>query len=211
MKTDDLIQTLSADLHPAARVEKVLPIVLIFTTLVFGGSFLAVAGVRPDLGQALEAVDVAIKQAAPPVMAAAGFGLSLRMSQPGAGPGPWLWLLLAGPLIVLAAMAAQLLILPMDLWPVAMRGHSRFVCLSMIPLISLPILAGSVFALRSGAPIRPGLCGATAGLMSGTAAASAYAFFCTDDNPLFYGTWYGAAILIVTLAGFILGRRVLHW
>lgn len=93
----------------------------------------------------------------------------------------------------------------------AFRGKSLAVCLTVIPLMSLPILAGSLLVLRQSAPIHPGLCGAVAGLMSAGAAATAYAFFCTDDNPLFYGTWYGTGILGIAVLGYLLGRRFLRW
>lgn len=211
MKTDTLIDTISADLEPERRPESVLPWVLAASTLVFGGAFLAIAGVRPDLSAALGQVNVMLKQAIPPLVALAGLGLVLRLSRPGCRSGPWPWVLAAAVLALVAAMAYQLATLPVALWPEAARGHSRVTCLTMIPLISAPILAGCIAALRSGAPTRPGLCGAVAGLMSATAATTAYAFFCTDDNPLFYGTWYSVGILAVTGAGYLLGRRYLRW
>jgi hypothetical protein len=211
MKTDALIDTLSADLLPHHRAEAVVPWVLVAGTLVFGGIFLAIAGVRPDLGAAIARSEVLLKQIAPPVTAVAGLGLVLRLSQPGAGSGPWPWLLALAPLAVLAALSVQLATLPVEVWPVAVRGHSRSICLTMIPLISAPILAASLAALRQGASTRPGLCGAAAGLMSGAAATTAYAFFCTEDNPLFYGIWYSLGVSLVALAGFLAGRRCLRW
>jgi hypothetical protein len=211
MKTDALIDTLSADLMPQRRADAVLPWAVVAATIVFGGAFLAIAGIRPDLSTALAQFNVLLKQIVPPFVSVAGLGLTLRLSQPGARTGSWPWLLAAAPLAVLAAMVYTMAILPMEFWPVAARGHSRATCLSMIPLISAPVLAASLVALRRGAPTRPGLCGAAAGLTSATAATTAYAFFCTDDSPLFYGIWYTLAILAVVLAGYLLGRRTLRW
>lgn len=211
MKTETLIETLSADVLPERRAEAVLPWVLSVTTLVFGGAYLWVAGVRPDLAAALSHANVLIKQVVPALLAAGGLGLVLRMGCPGAGVGRWPWLLIAGAGAVMGAMAVQLAVLPASVWAEAFRGESRATCLTVIPLMSLPILGGSLAVLRRAAPVRPGLCGAVAGLMSAGAAASAYAFFCTDDNPLFYGTWYGVGILGVTLLGYLLGRRFLRW
>jgi hypothetical protein len=93
----------------------------------------------------------------------------------------------------------------------AARGKSTSICLTVIPLMSLPILAASLWALRRGAPTRPGLTGAVAGLMSAGAAAALYAFWCTDDSPFFYTVRYGAAILIVTAVAALVGRRILRW
>jgi hypothetical protein len=211
MKTDTLIETLTADIAPERPAEAVLPWILAAATLVCGGVYLSIAGIRPDLGTALSHGKVVVKQVAPFLVALSSLGLVLRLSRPGAGTGVWPWLVALGPLAVSAAMAVELAILPAHSWSTAMMGHSSAFCLMVIPLLSAPILAASLMVLRRGAPTRPGLCGAVAGLTSATAATTAYAFFCTDDSPLFYGVWYTASILVVALAGFVLGRRILRW
>jgi len=66
-------------------------------------------------------------------------------------------------------------------------------------------------ALRKGAPSQPGLAGAVAGLAASGIAATFYASNCTDDSPLFVMTWYPLAILIVTAAGYVVGRTLLRW
>ena len=75
----------------------------------------------------------------------------------------------------------------------------------------MPLLAGTLWALRRGASTRPALAGAVAGLLSGGAAAAIYAVHCTEDSPLFYAVWYSLAILAVTGLGAALGSRVLRW
>jgi hypothetical protein len=85
------------------------------------------------------------------------------------------------------------------------------VCLTMIPLVGLPILGASLLALRHGASTDPGRSGAFAGLLSGSVAAALYAFYCTEDSPMFWALWYSAGIAIVTLAGAFAGRRLLRW
>ena len=77
--------------------------------------------------------------------------------------------------------------------------------------MALPLLAGTLWALRGGASTRPALTGAVAGLLSGGAAAVVYSMHCTEDSPLFYAVWYVLAILAVTVAGALLGSRVLRW
>jgi hypothetical protein len=37
------------------------------------------------------------------------------------------------------------------------------------------------------------------------------AVHCTEDDPLFFITWYGAAILTLALLGALLGRKLLKW
>jgi hypothetical protein len=66
-------------------------------------------------------------------------------------------------------------------------------------------------ALRSGATTAPGLAGWVAGVAGGGFAAMIYALHCTEDSPLFYVTWYGLAIIGVTVASVLIGRRILRW
>ena len=56
--------------------------------------------------------------------------------------------------------------------------------------MSLPLLAAALIGLRHGAPTRPAVAGAIAGLLSAGLAATLYASHCTDDSPLFVATWY---------------------
>jgi hypothetical protein len=65
--------------------------------------------------------------------------------------------------------------------------------------------------LREGAPSSPGLAGAVAGLAASGNAATFYAANCTDDSALFVITWYPIAILMVTTAGYFIGRKLLSW
>ena len=81
----------------------------------------------------------------------------------------------------------------------------------LIPFLSIGPLACIMLALRQGAPTRPGLTGAVAGLAAGGIAATLYASHCTDDSPLFVATWYSLAIGIVTLLGYVIGSRFLRW
>jgi hypothetical protein len=77
--------------------------------------------------------------------------------------------------------------------------------------LSLPILAALLFGLRYGAPTRPVLAGAGAGLLSGALSASLYIAHCPDDSPLFVAAWFTLAIAISTGVGALAGRRLLRW
>ena len=87
-----------------------------------------------------------------------------------------------------------------------MMGQSNGQCVAFISLMSLPLLAASLWALRRGASTRPALSGALAGLLSGGAAAAVYAVHCTEDSPLFYAFWYVLAILGATALGALSAR-----
>ena len=90
-------------------------------------------------------------------------------------------------------------------------GSNSRVCMTAIPLISLPLLAAALVGLRHGAPARPAVAGAIAGLLSAGLAATLYASHCTDDSPLFVATWYTLATVIVTAIGALIGSKVLRY
>jgi hypothetical protein len=89
-------------------------------------------------------------------------------------------------------------------------GTNSRTCLTAIPLMSLPLLAAALVGLRHGAPTRPAVAGAIAGLLSAGLAATLYASHCTDDSPLFVATWYTIATASVTAIGAVAGSRVLR-
>src|SRR5271170_7814640 len=107
--------------------------------------------------------------------------------------------------------SSELLILPESQWMPRLVGHNARFCLTLIPLLSIGPLACLLAALREGAPSRPGLAGAVAGLAASGIAATLYAANCSDDSALFVITWYPIATLIVTTAGYLIGRKLLRW
>ena len=95
-------------------------------------------------------------------------------------------------------------------WP-RIKGNSAMMCFFAIMLVSALPLAAGLRVLGGGASPAPMLSGAALGLAVGSLAATLYAFFCTQDSPLFFLTWYGLAIAVVTLAGAVAGRGMLRW
>jgi len=83
--------------------------------------------------------------------------------------------------------------------------------MTAIPALSLPSLAGALIGLRHGAPARPAVAGAIAGLLSAGLAATLYASHCTDDSPLFVATWYTIATALVTAIGALAGAKLLRY
>jgi hypothetical protein len=78
-------------------------------------------------------------------------------------------------------------------------------------VVSLPALAVILGVLRSRAPTRLVVAGATAGLLSGAVGATAYTLACKNDGALFVAVWNSAAILMMTGLGAAIGRRALAW
>ncbi len=211
MKTEQLIEAMAADAEIERPVSQVLPYGVLVAAALVGIVFLIAVGQRADPSAVWTEWNVAIKQIFPIPLAIGGFGAVLRLSRPGATIGVWPLLVAVGGLMALVAVAVELMIRPRALWHTDMMGQTHMFCLGAIPLMSLPILGVSLWALSRGASTRPTLSGAIAGLMSGGTATALYAIHCPEDSPLFYGTWYMLGILIATLLGALLGRRLLRW
>ena len=149
------------------------------------------------------------------LLAAAPISLAMFFAALGVRPDAvlrgWAWLL-AIPVGLLVVGIACEMMLPQRL-PMMTRliGSNSRVCMTAIPLLSLPLLAGALIGLRRGAPTRPAVAGAVAGMLSAGLAATLYASHCTDDSPLFVMTWYSIATALVAAIGALVGSKVLRF
>jgi hypothetical protein len=212
METEQLIRTLAADNpHRARPVGFVLALALLAAAPVSLAMFMAELGVRPDVMTAMHNPFFDLKFVITLALAIGAIVVSLHLSRPEASLKGWGWLLLIPAGIVAAAIAGEMM-MPQRL-PMMTRliGSNSRICMTAIPLMSLPLLAGALIGLRHGAPARPALAGALAGLISAGLAATLYASHCTDDSPLFVATWYPIAIAMVTAVGAFLGAKVLRF
>jgi hypothetical protein len=212
METDQLIRTLAADsAHRARPVGFVLALALLSAAPVSMAMFFAELGVRPDVMTAMRNPFFDLKFAVTLALAISAVTVSLHLSRPEASLKGWAWLLLV-PAGFLAVGIGSEMMMPQRL-PAMTRliGHNSRVCMTAIPLISLPLLAAALIGLRHGAPARPAVAGAVAGLVSAGLAATLYASHCTDDSPLFVATWYTIATALVTAIGALAGSRVLRF
>lgn len=211
METDQLIRTLAADNANRARpVGLVLALALLSAAPVSVAIFLAGLGVRPDVMTAMRNPFFDLKFAVTLALAISAIAISLHLSRPEASLRGWTWLLLI-PAGLLAAGIGGEMMMPQRL-PMMTRliGNNSRTCLIAIPLMSLPLLAAALIGLRHGAPSRPAVAGAIAGLLSAGLAATLYASHCTDDSPLFVASWYSLATALVTAIGALAGPRVLR-
>jgi hypothetical protein len=173
--------------------------------------FLTEFGVRPDVMTAMHNPFFDLKFVVTLALAISAIVVSLHLSRPEASLKGWAWLLLI-PAGILATAIASEMMMPQRL-PMMTRliGSNSRVCMTAIPLMSLPLLAAALIGLRHGAPTRPAVAGAIAGLLSAGLAATLYASHCTDDSPLFVATWYTISIALVTAIGALAGPRVLRF
>jgi hypothetical protein len=212
MDTDRLIRTLAADNeHRARPVGYALMLALLAAAPVSLLMFFTELGVRPDVMVAMRNPFFDLKFAVTLALAIAAIAVSLHLSRPEASLRGFGWLLLA-PVGILAAGIGGEMMMPQRL-PMMTRlvGKNSWICMTAIPAMSLPILAGALIGLRHGAPSRPAIAGAVAGLLSAGLAATLYASHCTDDSPLFVAAWYTIATALVTAIGALAGAKVLKY
>lgn len=212
MRTEDMIGALVADVAGSTTpFRRIFAGAIALGSVIALGAFVSFLGMRPDIGRALESARFLLKFAFTLTLLTAAIGLLSRLAAPGVSAGRWAWGWLAAPALLAIAVAAELVVLPASAWRPSLVGSNAWLCLTLIPLLSIGPLACILVALRQGAPSEPGLAGAVAGLVASGVAATLYASHCNDDSPLFVATWYSLAIAIVAFVGYVIGSRCLRW
>ncbi len=212
MQTDDLIRALVADRQPGMpSLARRMAIAVAVGFALSAVAFWLVLGPRDDIAAAAATPRFVLKFVETLLLAATAAALLLRLARPGADARIAAFAMLAAPLLLAAAVTAELTLLPAAQWGAKLVGSNSRICLTAVPLLSLPILVAALYGLRYGAPVRPGLAGGIAGLLAAGLAAALYAMHCTDDSPLFVAVWYSLATAIVTSVGAIAGARFLRW
>jgi len=212
METDQLIRTLTADnAHHARPVGLVLALALLAAAPVSVAMFVAGLAVRPDLMTAMHNPFFDLKFLVTLALAIPAIAIGLHLSRPEASLQGWAWLLLIPAGLLLIGIISEMMLPQRAPMMTRLVGSNSRLCMTAIPLMSLPLLAAALIGLRHGAPTRPAVTGAVAGLLSAGLAATLYASHCTDDSPLFVATWYSIATALVTAAGALAGSRLLRF
>jgi len=212
MRTDDLVHALSADNHAALlTIERRFALAAAIGFAISAGLFWMTMGPRADIASAVLTVRFDLKIVEALLLSATAIALILRLARPGASTKLHIIVLAAAPVLLAAGVITELAVVPADLWQTKLVGRNSLICMTAIPLLSLPLLGTLLLALRDGAPTSRGAAGAAAGLVAGGLAAALYATQCIDDSPLFVATFYPIAIGAVTVLGALLGRRLLRW
>jgi hypothetical protein len=211
MKTDALIRALALDAaRPAVPVSRLVAAALLAGAVASLVLFGLALRPRPDIAIALYSPGFCLKLAVTACLAASAATLLGAVAR----PMPLrrsLNVLTLAPLLLAAGVAIELIALPAESWHARLIGRNAPHCLALIPMLSAAPAALLMLALRRAAPARPGLAGTIIGLTAGGIGATLYALTCPDDSALFVAAWYSFAIVIVTGACFIVGRRLLRW
>jgi hypothetical protein len=211
MKTDDLIRALAADTVRQPHLRTTLVLGLLPSLVIALLAVWFVLGFRADLLTALVTPISVARILLTGVLGLAATRLALLLARPEGGQVARLW-----PLAAVAAAALGLLVwayvsTPAEARQMATVGKTMTKCLVAIPLLSVLPVATLLYVLHQGATTAPMRTGFVAGLAGSGFAAAIYALHCTEDSPLFYVTWYGLAIMGVTLVSALIGARALRW
>lgn len=211
MKTDDLIRALAADTVPQRGLWPTLMLGLVPSLAVAVLGVWLVLGFREDLLTAL-VTPISVAR----ILLTGGLGIvatriALLLARPEGGDSARLWPLAAVGVAALALLVWAYVTTPADARQMAAVGKTMTTCLVTIPLLSVLPVATLHYVLRHGATTAPARAGFVAGLAGSGLSAAVYALYCTEDSPLFYVTWYGLAIMGVTLVSTLIGARSLRW
>jgi hypothetical protein len=212
MDTEQLIRSLAADnSHRARPVGYVLMLALLAAAPVALLIFFAELGVRPDVMTAMHNPFFDLKFAVTLALAISAIAVALHLSRPEASLRGFGWYLLIPAGLLVAGISGEMMMPQRAPMMTRLIGNNSKFCMTFIPVISLPLLLAALLGLRHGAPSRPALSGAIAGMLSAGLAATLYASHCTDDSPLFVATWYTLATALVAAVGALVGARVLKY
>ena len=213
MKTDDLISLLATGATPVAanaavrRFAVALSCGFPVAVLLMAAAF----GVRADLSQATGRWIFWLKLAFAGGLALAGLIATERLARPGVRLST-VWVALVAPVLVLWMVAATALLAAAPAQRADLSlGDTWKTCAFNIALISLPLFAATLWAMKGLAPTRPVLAGASAGLLAGALGTLVYALHCPESGAPFVAIWYVLGIAMPTLTGALLGPRVLRW
>jgi hypothetical protein len=211
MDTNELIAALSVDSIRPPAPGRALTRALIPGIVIAVCLFLATLGLRPHFLSLLGEPRFLFKLLLLDLLAALAGYLVLRLFRPGAPPRAAVLLLAIPPVLLALAIGAELVAVPAAEWGRRLIGSNSMVCLRSIFFLGLAPLIATLLALRNGAPARPALAGAAAGLFAGAIGGAIYATHCPDDSPLFVAVWYPIGIAFMTALGAALGARLLRW
>ena len=212
MDTEQLIRSLAADNSRRARpVGYVLMLALLAAAPVSLLIFFAELGVRPDIATAMHNPFFDLKFAITLALAISAIAVALHLSRPEASMRGFGWYLLIPAGLLVAGISGEMMMPQRAPMMTRLVGSNSKICLTAIPALSLPLLIAALLGLRHGAPSRPALSGAIAGLLSAGLAATLYASHCNDDSPLFVAFWYTLATALVAAVGALIGARVLKY
>jgi len=211
METDRLMDMLAREAGPAPRAavaRRLAPVALAGAVLSIALAFWLMG---PLSAASLQSPTTWIKLAYAVSLALAAGLLTSRLARPIArlkAPGLMVMLVVTTMAVFGAVMFSQT---PAEQRLGALLGQTWLSCPWTLVGLSLPALAGVLWAVRGLAPTRPRQAGWAGGLFAGALGAVGYALVCPESSSVFVAVWYTAGIVLTGLIGRLLGPVVLRW
>lgn len=211
MNTEQLLDLLARNAGPAPRApvaRRLAPMVLLGVAC---SSLLALWLVGPQPTADFQTPAPWIKLAYAAALAVGAGLLTGRLARPVhrlLPPRLLVWLTIGGMALV---GAAALGLTPPDERLQAVLGHTWLQCPWTLMGLSLPALAGILWAVRGLAPTRPRQAGWACGLLAGALGAAGYALACPESSTPFIALWYTLGMLMTAEVGRRLGPLMLRW
>jgi len=213
MKTDDLVSLLATGTDAVDAKAPARHYIAAVGAGALGATVLMSLwlDVRPTLARDAVLPMFWVKEMFCVALVASGLFAVTRLSRPGAALA-WVRPLAAAPIIAMWLLAVAVLVAAdaedrTDL----IRGVSWTECTYNIALLSVPVFAAILWAMKQLAPTRLRLAGAAAGFAAGAIAALVYTLHCPELGAPFLAIWYVSGILIPTVFGACVGPRLLRW
>jgi hypothetical protein len=207
MQTEELVSRLAAGLAPVRRLPPPgLQTVawLAFAALVLG---LAVGmhGLRPDFAERMARPHEVLQLAASLATGVAAAYAAFQLTRP---DRPLAWALLPLPPLALwlGSLGAGCLADLARMGPEAFALGTSWGCLRFIALLSLPLSAGLVWAMRRADRLRPTPVMALGGLAAASLCSAGLSVSHHLDAALMVLVWHGASIAVVVAASALFGR-----
>ncbi|MDH4191429.1 MAG: DUF1109 domain-containing protein [Betaproteobacteria bacterium] len=213
MKTDELVSLLSTGVDAVAPGAALRRCTMALGLGAIGAALLMadLLEVRHDLASAVLLPMFWVKVAFVASLGAASLLAVLRLSRPGVRL-TWVPGALAAPVLAMWLLATGELLNADPAQRVQMFfGETWASCPFLVALLSAPVFAALLWAVRGLAPTRLRLAGAAAGFLSGAVGALVYTLHCPEMQAPFVGVWYLGGMLIPTAIGALLGPRLLRW
>jgi hypothetical protein len=213
MRTDQLIDQLSAELRPVRRRNAVLDAGSLAALCVLElGLFLAFGMMRPDMAGAIALPSFWWKLTSTGVIGLLSGAVAIRSLDPvrsarrGLAPIATLVALsLASGWLVDASHGGVFGLVNRLDW------RNGLHCLVKIVVLSIPAIIGLAVLMRRGAPTDPIRTSLAAGLAAAAWGAFVFAFACPFDDVLYVALWYSLACAFVTLCARVILPRITHW
>lgn len=208
-----LIQSLAQDLAPVKPDSGLEPLM----TAAFVGAgastigLVTTLGVQPGLDASSALVPFAGKAALGISMAYVAFKGVIAYARPGLSAQRFQNHLTALAAIGAGALISLLANKPATEFGSALMGASWQSCSARIVLLSLPLIAALIIAVRQQAPVHLREAGAAIGLFSGATASVIYALTCTEASASFVLPWYSLGISVASAIGAFIGPKLLRW